>query len=355
VVQLILTLLAVAVYLVAVVAILSYVPSSSFGHGTEDLQAILLLAGCAIAVIYQYARRKTLFSRLLLASLAIAIFLLAVATPYSYLAARNYPLLGDAQTPPMLITLLTPNKPDQTQDDNREKNIQIELPFAVSGIASESAVQVDGTILTINRPNGRDWNSGWQSVNSLLLPVSDHLDLWFKIKRKVFEEIKSENVLATISVAARTFRDKDAETVVASDSEFTVPRVGICRVERQFGGGIVCHYALSEQSTVLVETESSKNTCPAKVPPPQGKIAFRSGGNADAGPISPVGTLNFWLWNWEGVAQTQNSSAISICTGTPLRFSFPEFVKQMRLELQLQSLHIADYQYSPVRFGFASR
>ena len=348
VVQVVLALLAVVIYLIGVAIVHGHIPSHGLGHETEPIQGALCIAGCCAVIIWQYARRRTVGARFLLVAIAVAIFLIVVITPYAYLAARDYPLPGTGKPAPMRLELIPPNVGELDQAGSvdtrdRDKNVQIELPLKLSGIAPDSVVRVDGARLALNGPNSVHWDSGWESHSAVLLPVSERLDLWFKMKGEVFDRVKSLDLIARLSVAAVTLRDGGAETVLTSDAEFQVSRVGICRIQQPSSGSIQCRYALVQSSPVLVETASSENTCRSKVPPPPGKIAYHLAENNNSGPLSSVGLISFHLWQWQGA---ENAPSPIICKGTPIRFSFPETMDHVSIEIALTNFHVADYRYS---------
>jgi hypothetical protein len=96
--QMLLAILAVALYLIGMVALSQTIPNSSFS--SDDSLAGFFLVSTALAVILlQYSRRKTALSRWLILGLGAALMLQMVATPYRRMITRKYPLSAAGESP----------------------------------------------------------------------------------------------------------------------------------------------------------------------------------------------------------------------------------------------------------------
>jgi hypothetical protein len=347
--QMVLALLAIGAYIAGVAALASYVPSASFSSGSEGLQAAILIGACLAVVVWQYARRRTNKSRALLVGAAAAILIIVVATPYRTLVAHEYPLAaaGQQQLVQLALDPEKPPAPDIAPDREKiEKSVEIRLPLTVSGIAEGAAVSVDGAMLTVQSPDGLRWNSGWKRSYLHVLPNQPRSHLDFEMKKDFFEIIKSTAVKAHISLALTAFHEKDAKQIVATDGEFAVPDVGLCSIEPEYSSSSVrCRYPFRAPS-LLTTIASSTTTCAVSADEsvPEGKTAHDWSGNTDAGPISPVGTINLYFWRWDGDEDYKTSPAV--CPGTPLVVSMQEEGPHTRIELEAGGLHLADYRTS---------
>ena len=342
--QVLLVLLAIAAYVAGVAALASYIPSAGFSTGSDALQAMILIGACLVTFVWQYAERETNRSRALLVIAAGMIFIVVVATPYRTLVAYQYPRVGTAMQQPVQF-VLDPVKPSAAAvEPDEKKDVDIRIPILVSGIAEGSIVSADGAMLTIEAPDGQRWNSGWKHAGLRLLPNQQRALIDFEVKKEFFDKIKSSDVKARIAFALTTFHDKDAKQVIATDSEFAVPGFGSCSIERGYSrNSLQCRYPF-RSPFLLVNIASSTTTCPSTEdePVPPGKNAHYFSGSTDAGPISPVETLNLYFWNWDGLSDYRSTPRV--CPGTPLVFSFPEPVQRTRSELEMSRFHISDYR-----------
>ena len=348
--QMVLALLAIGVYIAGIAALASYIPSAGFSSGSEGLQAAAILIGaCLAVVVWQYARRKTYKSRAVAIAAAGAILIFVVAAPYRTLVAHEYPLAGPAQQLPVQLALDSVKPPalDVAHDmEEIEKSVEVRLPLTVSGVAQGSVVSVDGAMLTIQAPDGLQWNSGWKSVSLRLLPNQQHAQMDFEVKKDLFERIKSTAVKARLSLALTVFHDKDVRGIVATAGEFAVPDVGLCSIESEYSSSSVrCRYPF-RIPFFLATIASSTTTCTtsADEPVPEGKTAHHWNGSTNAGPISPVGTINLSFWGWEEAEDYRATPGV--CPGTPLVVSMEEEGPHTRLELETSGLHLADYRAS---------
>jgi hypothetical protein len=227
VVQFGLALLVVVLYLVGMVSLSEQIPSSSFSSSIGDaVQTALLIATPLAVVLLQYSRRKTAKSRLLIVGFAAILLLILVATPYRAVVAHQFPLVEDGQQPPVQLALLPLDKQADESVTADEKEVQIEIPFSVSGIADDSIVTVSGVMVAIDAPDGLHWNSGWRSPGWSLFRENKVAPISFTLKKKLFERIKSSSVRANISLALTVSRDQNRREFVVPQGEFVMPDVG---------------------------------------------------------------------------------------------------------------------------------
>jgi hypothetical protein len=344
IVQVVLALLAIGAYVAGVATLASYIPSASFSTGSDALQAVILIGACLVTLVWQYAQRESNRSRALLVIAAGMILILIVATPYRTLVAYQYPLLGAGEQQPVHFALDSVQPSAASAVPDEKKDVKIRIPMLVSGIAVGSIVSADGAMLTIEAPDGRRWNSGWKTAGLRLFPNQQHAQMHFEVEKDFFNKIKSSNVKARIAFALTVFHDKDGKQVIATDSEFAVPGFGPCSIERGYSrNSLQCRYPF-RSPTLLVNIASSTTTCPSTKdqPVPQGKNAQYFSDSTDAGPISPVETINLYFWNWDGASDDRLTP--SVCAGTPLLFSFPQSAQRARFELEMSGIHISDYR-----------
>jgi hypothetical protein len=352
--QFLLSLLAIGVYVAIAATVAAYIPGQSFSSGSDTLQEGILVIGCIVAVLWQYAGRRTTWSRSLLALTAFAILLVVVATPYQALVARKY-LLSPAGVQPVELAFneAKPPAPDVVPRQE-EKDVEIQIPIKVGAIAAATSVSVDGAMLSLHAPDGQKWSSGWNSVGQHLFPENQGFHSTFNVSKTFFEHVKTTPVQAHISFALSTFQNGETNRIIATSGEFRVPGLGFCSIVRNYtSDSLRCRYAFATP-TVETTVSSSEMPCPftADGAAPPGLISRDwSGSSSSDDPISPVETRDIYFWKWEGNADTKSSP--SLCPGTSIIFRAQEAVRQIRKEIEIDGIKLGEYRTSNiVRFSF---
>ena len=354
-----LALLVIALYLVAMGVLSDQIPSSNFSSPiAESLVTVLLVGTCIGIVLLQYSRRKTARSRWLLASFAALPLLVLVATPYQSVIAHQYPHLETGQQPPVHLTVLPASKIDAADGENAEKEVEIQIPLGVSGIAGDSIVVISGLMAAIEASDGEQWSSGWQSPGTSLFPEQNRTEITFQVKRSFFEGVKSSPVKIRISLAFTVYRDGNRRRFLTPEGEFPMPDVGLCLAQAGYARSIHCRAPLRTPSSFLITSDLSETTCPVL----EGESRAKPGTttrhwdhHSDSGPaeigISPLKEVDFYL----GISNYSSTRITSgICPGTPLVLSSPTEVQRVRTELEANELRLPDYRLSDSRFGFVS-
>ncbi len=350
-----LSILLVLVYVIATSYIASELPSSSFSFWTESVQGVLYLATCVMVILLQYARRRTAQSRAAILALGGIILLFVVFTPYRTLVAHEYPQLGPGQPPLQLVLLPPPEANGPRFGRDVEQDIAIQLPLSVSGVQEKSVVVVNGEMAEVADTGGTRWNSGWQSRGVFLFPGQKQTEVYFRIKKRLFDQMRSSPVTVRISLAFTVYEEKNRREFVTPADEFALPEVGLCSARPpMFVRRIHCLAPLRRPSFLLISADMSATTCPPmseETPPPQGEIAYGWIESGAAGPaefgISPVKAVDLSL-SYANRTPVRPFPVIGICPGTPIRLSTPEPVRRARMELVFSGIHLADYQ---LRYG----
>jgi hypothetical protein len=358
VVQTALAALGVILYIIALAALSSQIPSADFSSDTDPLQALLLCAACLFVILWQYSRRKTARSRWVVAGTAAAILVIMVATPYRALIARHYPPLPTGENAPVQFELI--HRPEHSDNDvTYHDDVGVQIPLRVSGMADQSIVAVRGVLVTLQARDGWQWNSGWNSRGIYLFPQRKSVGINFELPRKVFDRIKSFPVKVHLSLALALLHDRDPQQFVTPPKEFTMPGAGACSVDSGYIRGIRCRAPLRKPSSLLVTTDLSKSTCPAQDADshsPPGTMGHAWAWNPGSEPVdfefSPVQIFDFYVWADDDSRGFRNDG---ICPGTPLILSKPELDRQILQELDFDEVRINDYRGGLGRFSIASR
>lgn len=359
VVQMLLALLMIVLYAVGMGVLSEYVPSSGFSGPMDSVTGGLLICGCLMVILVQYARRETTKSRLILVGLAGTLLLILVFTPYRTLVDREFPPLNLGQTQPLQISLLPADKAfSETPAPEEDNEVQVRMPLRVSGMASGLVVIASGVLIRIESVNGIHWDSGWKSPGLFLFPEQDRSQIDFALKKKLFKRFESSPVKIRVSLALSVFQDRNAREFVAPDGSFSLSEVGHCSAEGRYFGRIHCLAPLRGPSFLLIKADMSKNTCPlakgesSRTP---GEIAWgwvQNGGSepAEFG-ITPVKTVNLYL---SGTNTSPRDWGLGICPGTELTLSNPQILNRNQTEVEFDGVQLLDYRQGQAKVGNTS-
>jgi hypothetical protein len=314
-----------------------------------SLQLIVLVAACVAVVMWQYARRRTVRSRVLLASAIVAAaFIMPLATPQRRLIARAYPQAGAGKAVPVQLAF---DSEKQTQAGSYSEKDKVDIrmiriPLIVSGMSQGSVIGVDGAALTVAAPGGQQWRSGWRGSGAHLFPNHHHAQTYFAVDKAFFERVKTTPVRLHISFALVEFREKEARRIVARAGEFVVPGEGRCSLAGM--GQMVCLFPL-RRPFLLVSAQSEEITCAPRekeTPLPAGMTGYgwienRMSSPAEFG-ISPVRISPLYISDWGELSD--HYARPGVCPGTPLSFGILEEVQGVRSELEIDGIRLADYE-----------
>ena len=100
---------------------------------------------------------------------------------------------------------MPPEKQNYRNVPANEKEVEVVIPFSVSGVAGDSIVTLNGAMVVIEAPDGLRWDSGWRPKGWSLFHEDKGIVVRFTLKKKLFERIKSLPVKADISLALMAF------------------------------------------------------------------------------------------------------------------------------------------------------
>lgn len=312
-----------------------------------SLQLIVVVVAAVAVVVWQYARRRTARSRVLIASVIVtATLIVPLATPRQRLIARAYPQVGAGQAMPVQLAFDSHKQSLQTRGYGEKNKVSIGIPLIVSGISQGSVISVDGIVLTIEAPGGQRWNSGWRGGGSYLFPNRQHTQTYFTADKDFYERVKSTPVSAHISFALAELREKEVRRIVVRAEEFAVPGEGRCSLAAM--DQVVCLFPL-KTPFLLMSVQSEEITCTPRekeTPLPAGITGYGWMGRRNSSPaefgISPVQVSPLYVWDWGGFED--HYARPGVCPGTPLSFGMLEEVRGKRSELQIDGIRLADYE-----------
>jgi hypothetical protein len=352
--QTVLVVLGILLSLMGLAALTSEIPNpgiSILRWIPEWLPLSILLGVFTVVLVWQYARRKTLQSRLLLIGAAAAILVIMEETPPRAFTAQAFQQPSAGQQLPVQLSF-DPAKPSTAEGAPMKDKVQIRIPLLVSGIAQNSAVSIDGIMIDIEAPGGLHWNSGWNRSFSELLPAQPTTETHFGVDKAFFEQVKSTLAKVHISFALSAFVPTEVRRVAAMADAFAVPGGALCALYPENRYLLQCRSPLKTQFLV-VSTQSEETTClsagNAKTIPPR-TVFYAWNWSRDSAPallaLSPVELFDFRFSHWPRMSEDLPAS---LCTGTPLTFSILKEGQHTRSELTIDGLRLDDYQLMDVR------
>ena len=347
--QSVLVVLGILVSLIGLAALSSDTPNRGLAIARwipEWLPPAVLLSVFVAVIVSQYARRRTTKSRLLAVGAAAAVLVMMEVKPPEAFTAEGFLRPSPGQELPVQLSF-DPTKPSAAEGPPMKDKVQIRIPLLVSGIAQNSAVSIDGTMIDIEASGVPHWSSGWIRSFSNLLPTQPVTEAYFTVDKAFFEQVKSISTKVHILFALSAFGPTELRRVVVTADTFAVPGAALCTIYPEHRELLGCRSPLktlflfasthSEETTCLI-TEGEKAITPGTV-----FYAWnwsRSSFPATLG-ISPVELFHLRFSPWSRV---NDDFRVRICPGTPITFSLLQEGQHMQSELTIDGLRLADYR-----------
>jgi hypothetical protein len=350
--QFVLAVLGMLLYLIASAALVGKIPNLGVA-GANDIPSritwIAVFATAAAVIFWQYARRRTARSRIVLLCVAAAVPIFFAVTPYRTIIARIYPTPAPGQALPVQLAF-DPAKPASLKGGYPEKNkVHILLPLLVSGVAEGSIVFEGGRMESIAAPGGLRWESRWEPGRGEVLANRPRTTETLTIDKDFFERVKSIPVNVHLTFALVPGRATKVVRVVASAAPFTLPGDGRCSFSPLERNKAVCIFPVTAQF-MLLSAKSEEITCAPgenEKPLPAGVVAYGwvwviPAFGAEFG-TNPVSTKTLDLSDF-GELKVGDSRG-GICPGTPLTvYSDWQDGRRFRINLEIDGIRLADYK-----------
>jgi hypothetical protein len=317
-------------------------------HHSNDLQGLVMLLVCAAAVGQQYARRKTAQSRLWLVGGVLTMVLIGILSTYAGRNRDPYPV----PTKPTLAfhAGLDPVKPVAPKiPAERSDPVPIAFPIVAGGLPSNTLGEIRGMRVVLEGPGGLRWDGRWRGGFQLLGPGDNRWRAVYPMDYETYQRLKSVPLKAYVSLSVDVLREHEFETISATGAEFDVPRVGRCRISGSYPHALRCNSPLVRPETVVVRTDPALSTCTDQdrsVVPIYGlPYTWQPGRKSELpeGGVSPITKSIFNFWQFKDSAQ--------ICVGTPLNFSFPQVVENVRSDFEIDNINLDDFRQASFEGG----
>lgn len=176
--QLVLTILGIFVLLIGIAILntrIRYAGSIPAHWLPGWIEPAILLGTAAAVVVLQYARRKTLRSRLFLIGAVFIALVISTVRKQPAFSPEPY-LQSSAREQSVLQISLDPSVFDRGNAPFENNKVPVRLPVLVSGIAQDGAASLDGAMIEIEAGEMR-WNSGWFRTILYFLPTQNRSEL----------------------------------------------------------------------------------------------------------------------------------------------------------------------------------
>jgi hypothetical protein len=181
----------------------------------------------AIALIYQYATRRTAISRGILVATPLLIAILLFITPATALIRHAYPV-ASAPKLGQLPAEFGPQKPQAGNLTISHDDVQLGIPFTIDSADKDSSYAIGGVAATIDAP-GVHWSTPYiTAVGNRIGPGIPFSIVPVVMPLSIFNQVGHSPADVHLSVAVQQFKSDPPSTWKATQQPFAVPGHGIC-------------------------------------------------------------------------------------------------------------------------------
>ncbi len=317
----------------------------------DGVQALLFLATSLTVIMIQYIYRKALLARLSIAGAFLAGVVILVLTPYEFIIRHNYPLpTKDHPLPANISFDRTLSFAHEGKQEPRwfGDEIEIEVPFQVQGLGDKSVVQLHAVKLDLVLPGGQPWTSHWHSLSGAISYGRTRVWPSIRIEKKFYDSIKDTPVQAEVSLLFRFFHLGAATSITVTGDRTLLPGNTRC-LDDESANWLHCFSALKRPKPVFIMAELPNSECRvtkeataqeswAASPATYWDLESDTGAEFDLSPIQDfsVGLTRFYYFE-------DHDIRLPVCSGTRLLVSKPEFQYNIRNEIDLGEITLANY------------
>ena len=315
---------------------------------TPILTAIFILLP-AIALLYQYATRRTAISRILLIATPLLIVILVFLTPATALIRHAYPVASGSSQPTLaeIPQQYLPKRPQPGPLATFRNQAELAIPFSVTGTDPNSNYTIQGAALTVHAA-GVNYSGPYASAPGEINAGTPFAIVRVPIPLDVYNKIKSIPADIHLSIAVQHIKAQPAQTWKATRTPFSVPGHGLCSYSTDAPDQPpTCRYPFQTPELNLVSAPLTLASCEAggqsaHTVPGQGLV----GGSANALDFDPVVTAPLNLLP-NGQKAPPGTPPLLLCPGTPLSFIEATKAGKHRFELDEKKLILENYASHP--------
>lgn len=316
---------------------------------TPILTAIFILLP-AVALVYQYATRRTAIARSLLIATPLLIVILVFLTPATALIRHAYPIASGTSQPTLaeIPDQYRPQKPQPGPLATFRNQAELAIPLSVAGTDSNSNYIIQGAALSLHAA-GINYSGPYASANGEINAGTPFAIVRVPIPLDVYNKVKSAPADIHLSIAVQHIQAQPIQTWKASRTPFSVPGHGLCSYSTDAPDQApLCRYPFRTPELNLVSAPLTFVSCetgsvqPSHTVPGQGIV----GGSANALDFDPVVTAPLELLP-NGQKAPPGTPPLLLCPGTTLSFIEATRSGKQRFEVDQKQLILENYASHP--------
>lgn len=368
--RLTLVLLGMIITIVVVSAISSNIPSD-IAKSVPDLLSGniamgVILCGSLAVVIVMYALRNAKAGWLMVGALTAVMCATAFFDPDRMLVQSYYPQLSAGSAPPVTLVYGAKNLNQPTAAETADRRaVDFAIPMTVSGVQQGSAVVPVALRVTILDASGVRWQSPWQGYESAhFLPGESGTTIRFRMRRNVYDGLKSAVVILRVSIALVEAREAGKSSMPLPTQDFPVPEIGVCtpqywNLRHDQISGISCRSPMNQPQLTYVTAPWTIGGCLGANSSSREVMSNVWVGDVDPGPAefgitsvweTPVPLPAPWPANYSG----EVGQSWSLCPGTPVSFTEYRPALRTREDVTIPAFRLPEISYGDklkVQFG----
>ena len=305
--------------------------------------------------VWQFARRRTLASRITIAASIGAATLLSLV-PLSSRVEQSYPLPATKDSSVRFGIPTIPESRDNASGlPGFTPNTFLVIPVNVSGVAPGSVVLIDGMKITADSSDDSQWTRGWLSQYQQLWPGSQRLNLSYDVKRKEYEKVKAKPLNLHIQLALSEYQEGDARSLVLPATPFHDSDLGICRLGIRGYEVLECRKPFHSPA-YMGRFDGPHSPCGSVQTFPNYYRANLDVAYAWAPPtdeifpnpgLNPIAEYQVFFKPITRIPDPNNTSpaeysGVTLCPGAEIRLARPVFKRHFRIQLELPAVRLQD-------------
>jgi hypothetical protein len=359
-----LAILGVALCIALLVYASTFAESSGVSAPYSDrysAPAVLLI--CVSVIVVQYAKRKVVLSRMLLATLPLLIGVIAVYLPNGAMVQAAYPVTRNVLETPMQLTYRVGQRNRLMKSEGSTKDmVEIHVPLEAEGVGQGHMVKIDDVMAEAEGPDKKRWVIPWSAVyNDFFLPGEWESSVTLKMKRAEYEAMKLKAVTLRLRFALTETRMVGTDRVALQESDFAIPGYGRCsgymrKLSPMGGATLSCWTAWHGPSLRYVTATASTTPCGVTTKKKDGAEDDASSSTDNSTGTSK--TVNAWVggldedpaefgmtsvWSHDiSLSDGEYMKPRFLCPGTVLNFARYELVRRVSTDVRVDGFRLPE-------------
>ena len=292
----------------------------------------------AIALVYQYATRKTNNARIMLVLTPLLVAVLVLITPATALIRHGYPLASGKDVPTLtdFPDQYRPKAPAAGPLRIERNQVPVTVPFTVANLDKNSNYVIQGVAATVDAP-GVHWSSPYIGTTGDQINASSPFGAAnIDVPLSVFNQIHNLPAEIHLSLATDHQKADPPSTWKATAGSFAVPGHGVCSFSHEDPElPPLCRYAFQTPDINFATADLAPGSCSAAGPKVPGGVNL--GGAPGMLDFDPVITIPVKF----RTANPQQPGVL--CAGTPIKFIEAKVQDKVRLEITEKNFVIENF------------